>query len=328
MLKSMAQNKGDFVFGSDYELGIAFGLMTRAFVESIRDSEANSAYAFSQNYMSEWVGNVTDALVKMEKMQTLRSEKLKPQLERNPKKDEEIIISMDVSRSQSDSNNKTSFVVGKIVRTKSGKIDRVEIVNIITMPNGCTFSEQTAILKRLQKKYKAKRVVVDHSGIGKAVVDLCLEETYDEEEFETYEAWNTMNVDGLRSKIEDAPEMVYAINASGINSDIITNFWDYVESGKVRFLTDDRQMDIDETEAPFIQNAKINAHKETDKLMDELSNLKTKEISKGKYSVQQVTKKIDKDRYSALVYLLYYIQNFEIIEEDKEMDYLDFILAN
>jgi ribonucleoside-diphosphate reductase alpha chain len=58
-------------------------------------------------------------------------------------------------------------------------------------------------------------------------------------------------------------------------------------------------------------------------LIDEVANLKLKKTeSSGKYSVEQVVKRVDKDRWSALVYGLYYVDLFmneeEIIEDEDD----------
>ena len=50
---------------------------------------------------------------------------------------------------------------------------------------------------------------------------------------------------------------------------------------------------------------------QTDLLFEEISNLKLKFLSRDMITVEKVVKKIDKDRYSALVYMLWYINEFE-----------------
>ena len=48
-----------------------------------------------------------------------------------------------------------------------------------------------------------------------------------------------------------------------------------------------------------------------DLLFEEISNLKLKFLSRDMITVEKVVKKIDKDRYSALVYMLWYVNEFE-----------------
>ena len=47
-------------------------------------------------------------------------------------------------------------------------------------------------------------------------------------------------------------------------------------------------------------------------MFEEISNLKLKNVDNGKaLSVERVVRKLDKDRYSALVYMLWYINEYE-----------------
>jgi hypothetical protein len=72
----------------------------------------------------------------------------------------------------------------------------------------------------------------------------------------------------------------------------------------------------------------MTAHMNTDRLMDELSNLKVEKTNSGAFTVKQVTKKIDKDIYSALVYGIYYIQMCENNKSSASQDYLAYLMYN
>jgi ribonucleoside-diphosphate reductase alpha chain len=133
----------------------------------------------------------------------------------------------------------------------------------------------------------------------------------------------------MKPDIQNSPKLVYSLNASGINSDIIVNFWDYVEGSKVRFLPSQRNAKIPPKLSDSEKQEIMVAHMNTDKLMEELSNLKAiKSEGSGKYTVKQITRKIDKDIYSALVYLLYYIQNNENTKSTGSQDYMDYFIYN
>ena len=84
---------------------------------------------------------------------------------------------------------------------------------------------------------------------------------------------------------------------------------DYVNSGILRLLKkkENTFYELEKYKSmdsimPFLQ---------TDLLVEEISNLKIKHISGGGISVEQLVKKIDKDRYSALAYMLWYVHEFE-----------------
>ena len=49
---------------------------------------------------------------------------------------------------------------------------------------------------------------------------------------------------------------------------------------------------------------------QTDLLFEEIANLKLKHMTNGALSVEKVVKKVDKDRFSALSYLIFYITEY------------------
>jgi ribonucleoside-diphosphate reductase alpha chain len=326
MIKEMAKGEGKFVFGANWELPVHFGLLTKKFVMDIKNDDTTSPISFLQNYESIWVGAGEGALINMDKVQALRSEEITPVLKYDGKS--EFIISMDVARSQFQNNNQSAFVVGQIIRNKNNQIRCVDIVNIIIPENGLTFQEQTIILKRLQKIYNAKAVVVDANGVGKGIMDECLRETEDKRTGEFYDCWDCMNID-MKPDVQGSKKIVYGLNASGINTDIIVNFWDYIESAKVRFLVSERNAHINPKINEEIKANMMVSHMNTDLLMDELSNLKVeKPEGSNTFKIKQVTRKIDKDIYSALVYLLYYVQQCETSKPKVMNNYQDYIFYN
>ena len=101
----------------------------------------------------------------------------------------------------------------------------------------------------------------------------------------------------------------YNLKAQSAQTKIVTNFIDMVEAGKLRLLcnkqlndfTISEQDDFDNKVAPFIQ---------TDCLFEEIANLKLKQLGNGGLTIEKVVKKLDKDRVSALIYVLWYINEF------------------
>lgn len=324
-VNDMAECKGAFVFGADWELPVHFGLLTKKFVMDIKQDETTSAVSFLQNFCSIWVGAGESAIVNMDKVQMLRFDTLKPHLKREG--NAEYVISLDVARSQSQNNNQSAFVVLKIVRSKNGNVRGAELVNILIPPNGLNFREQTIILKKLQRFYDAKMCVVDANGVGKGIVDECLFETEDGETGEVLDCWDCINLD-LTPAVPNSPKLLYALNASGINNAIIVNFWDYIEGGKLKFLVSERNAKINPKVDESERIQLMTAHMNTDRLMEELSNLKVEKTNSGAFTVKQVTKKIDKDIYSALVYGIYYIQMCENNRSSASQDYLAYMMYN
>ncbi|AKO95003.1 hypothetical protein BEH_07275 [Priestia filamentosa] len=280
------------------------------------------------NYESRWVGATDGALINISKLLKIRTLN-KPELEcprdkRGNFELNEYIFGIDVARSNSQSNNKTAIVVLKIVRSNSGVIRQIQLVNIVEPPNGLSFKEQSILVKRMFYKYggsldlnksRVKTIVVDGNVIGKGLIDRMLEDVTDPETNEELGCFDTVNTE-QKPDVPNAPRIIYDLTAQGINGDIIRAFIDYVETGKLKMLKvfDDIKGKSTSSESATEEEQ---AYKHTQYLIDEVSNLKLK-TTKTSITVEQVQKKIDKDRYSALAYALYYIFMFLEKEETEE----------
>lgn len=156
------------------------------------------------------------------------------------------------------------------------------------------------------------------------LLDKLLEENTDSSTGEVYPCFNTINTD-QEPEYDNAEEVIYDLKPQSANSEVIVSFMDSVESGKLRLLEKKSHSDFDITDnnltlskLPFVN---------TDFLIEEISNLKLKQLSNGKYTVESVVKRMNKDRYSALAYILWYINKFEdVIRSDNNdstiFDYL------
>lgn len=332
MTKEMYDLKGAFVFGSDWYIPVHFGRQKRSTIDKAR---RGNVIRFKQNYLCEWIGVSDGGLINISKLikaRTLDKDDLEFECPKDKKGNFELneyVISMDVARSESENNNKTAIIILKIIRNKNGKIRQVRVVNVITPPNGLNFSEQTAIVKKLFYKYggsldetksRVKAIIVDANGVGSACVDCFLEEQTDNETNEELGCFDTINTD-QKPQIPDAPKMIYALKAQSCNKEMIVNFIDYVESSKLKLIKNFQ--DIKNAHEGMSQDESLRINQQSNqiqRLVDEVSNLKLK-TTNTTTTVVQVVKKIDKDRYSALIMGLYYINTFmDIFEDDSDDD--------
>ena len=118
--------------------------------------------------------------------------------------------------------------------------------------------------------------------------------------------------------------MLYVLKAQGINGDIIRTFINYVESNTLKLIKtyddikDDLPKDLKEAD---LLNYEL-ACTQVQLLIDEVANLKLKKTQTA-VTVEPVIKRLDKDRYSATVYALYYIAMFlEHEEDDSDFDFV------
>jgi ribonucleoside-diphosphate reductase alpha chain len=301
MFHEMRDLNGKIVLGSNWMLSCWYGRGSSK--STILNKKKNmSPIAFDMNYGGNWVGSSTGALININRFMNCRT--LTDPILGSDNEDEEFYMAVDVARSQNKSNNQSSIAVGKVIRSDDGKVAEVQLVNIIHVSNTLSFSTQACIVKRVRKRYHATMVVVDGNGLGTGLVDELLKETYDPKSGETYAAWDTVNTTA-EPETQKADKCLYDLKAQSDQTRIISNFIDMVDSGKLRFLesknggdyTIRNDDDLNSKVMPFVQE---------ELFFQEVGNLKL--IQNGKnLSVEKVVSKFDKDRFSAVAYLLYYI---------------------
>jgi ribonucleoside-diphosphate reductase alpha chain len=329
MLDEMAELRGKFVLGAGWQLPCYYGRgETESQIMAKKNDPTQSAIRFAQNYESKWVGSADGALInisKMLKLQTISKPELVCPKDKNGKYLlNEYVFGVDVARSNSQSNNKSCVVILKIIRNPKGIIRQIQLVNMIEPPNGYTFKEQSIVVKRLFYKYggsldlatsRVKAIIIDGNVIGKGLIDRLCEEVTDPDTNEELGCFATINSD-VHCDNPEAPHIIYDLTAQGINGDIITKFMDYVETEKLKLIKN-----YEEIKNSFSKDCEIemmSACANTKLLIDEVANLKLKKTTNS-ITVEQTVKKVDKDRYSALAYALYYISLFleKTINEEK-----------
>lgn len=306
MLKGMTNLSGEIVLGSSWFLACWYG---RGSTKSqiLKKKKDMSPTAFAQNYESRWVGCSDNALVDINKLMNCRS--IINTQSKSTNGDEEFYLGVDVARSQNSSNNQSSVVVAKVIRTKDkSKIVSIDIVNIIKIPNIMNFTTQACKIKQIQKKYNAKGVVVDGNGLGAGLIDELLKESFDPITKESLGCWDTINDDNT-PELQDSLRILYNLKAQSVQSKVVTTFIDMVDSGKLRLLEKRQYSDFNDNENSDFINS-VAPYLETDAFFEETANLKLKHLPNGGVTLEKVVKKLDKDRVSALIYVLWYINEF------------------
>ena len=99
------------------------------------------------------------------------------------------------------------------------------------------------------------------------------------------------------------------MKAQTYQSKVISHFIDAVDSGKLRLLEKRKDSTFTQSEMdnyiekvlPFIQ---------TDFMFEEIANLKLKVLNNGNLTVEKTVSKLNKDRFSCLSYVIFYIMEF------------------
>lgn len=314
MYKDMIDLKGDIVLGSGWMLGCWMGRGSNK-SQIFKKKRDTGSVAFARNYEEKWVGAVDHQLVDIKKL--LRTRVLTEPVLDNADNSREIILGVDVARSANSSNNKTVISVVEEHHGANGLIRQLDLVNMFLVSNQLNFTAQACLVKRVQQQYNAKVVVVDTNGLGSGLRDELLKPNIDIETGETYLPWDAINGD-IRSEYREAVPLLFALSSQSkdetkkdgaINSYAIINFIDCVDGQKLRILEErkDNNMDLGDIEQvkQFVPFAQTNA------LVEEIANLKLRHLTNGAVTVEKVLNKIDKDRFSSLMYALWWAMSYD-----------------
>lgn len=323
MVKDMVELKGKIVLGSSFWLPCYYG---RGSTKSqiFQKKRDMTTISFAQNYESKWVGASDGALVNINKLMNCRT--LTSPISKSSNNDEEYYLGVDVARSQKTSNNQSFIAVVKVNRTKDkSKIVSMDLVNLINIPNIMNFTAQACEVKKYKMLYNAKAVVVDGNGLGAGLIDELLKESFDPITKESLGCFDTINDDNIPEVPDIAEQILYNLKAQSVQSKVVTNFIDVVDSGKFRMLEQKQQSDFTYKEYDDFDN-KVAPYLQTDVLFEEIANLKLKHLNNGGVTIEKVVNKLDKDRVSALIYVLWYISEFaRNAKQDSDYDYETFI---
>lgn len=306
MYDNMCELKGQIVLGASWMLPCWYGRGSNK-SQILRKKSTSSPIAFAQNYEQEWVGSSDGALVDINKLMNCRT-LTTPMINYN-KLDEEFYLGVDVARSQKATNNQSSISIGRVIRNKeSNRIVSIEIPNIMTVSNAMNFSAQACLVKKTKKNFLAKAVIADGNGLGAGLIDELLKESYDPITGEYLGCWNTMNTDN-QPEVRDAEKCLFDMKAQHFQSKVVADFIDAVESGKLKLLEKKQDTDFSSKDKQNM-DLRVLPYIQTDLLFEEIANLKLKHMTNGALSVEKVVKKVDKDRFSALSYLIFYITEY------------------
>jgi ribonucleoside-diphosphate reductase alpha chain len=181
----------------------------------------------------------------------------------------------------------------------------IDIVNVMNISNVLNFTDQACIVKKVANAFNTKMVICDGNGLGAGLIDELLKESFDPITKEPLGCWDTVNTDN-KPQSENADKILYDLKAQSSQTKIVSTFIDMVDSGKLRLLEIKQENEFTQKDRDDF-NHKILPFIQTDLLFEEVSNLKLKELPSKALTVEKVVGKLNKDRFSALAYLLFYI---------------------
>ena len=251
---------------------------------------------------------------KLKELQTLSTPELKAA------KNGEYYVAIDVARSAKTSNNASAIAVLRVRRDARNKVREIQAVNLMKLPNGLNFKQQTTIAKQVCKAFNAQALIVDINGLGKGLMDYIMDEQI-LENGESLEPYDMINTD-YRSEYRNAKKMVYGIEAQSNNTEMIVQFQNIVETQILRLLEPfdvNKALDIPDEDylisdiLPFLR---------TENFIGEVQNITVETIpGSGRLKVGQLVR-ADKDIFSAIEMGAWYIMKWcnTGFEEEQEVD--------
>lgn len=280
--------------------------------------------SFEREYESRWTGTVEDAFYSGDHFDACRR-LLQPEYKASERTSAGAyyVITADIGRWDCDS----VATIIKVSPQSQGQSLKA-IVNIEVM-HGAHGEDQAIWLKKLYYKYHARRLVIDGNGVGQDVVDWLVKSQVDpvtgeilpdfgvyggtkEDEPQRYKQFKTdiTELDALYIVKAHAPE----------NTECYVYLQSQLQSQKLRFLIDEKAAKLKllntqkgQKMTPEERKIYLEPFTRTSMLRDEITNLR--EDNEGvNIILKRANKGIPKDKFSSLIYGLYYIKQ----EEDRK----------
>ncbi|ARF70807.1 DNA-packaging protein (plasmid) [Paenibacillus larvae subsp. pulvifaciens] len=320
VLYEMAQGKSSFNIGAGYDLACSQGLLSYDFINELKELPTFNPLSFAREYESVWTGTSDNSLVKIDDVNQIRVLKNAEEKYCNDK-NVEYILSYDVARSEGSQNANCALCVIKIIPRGDGTYQK-HLVNIYSF-EGTHFMEQAKFIKSKVNDFKASVVVIDSNGAGKGLVDILVTEC---DENPPYSVVNDDRYD--KYKAANSIPMIYALSSNTKEdkaSDIHNIFINYINNKGVKILHSESQARAFIDKKYKDSEAKANALMPfimTDLLCEEIMNLEYKQ-SGNQTQVKQISRSINKDKFSALEYGLYYIYKLERKNAKRRRESID-----
>ncbi|MGG1650435.1 DNA-packaging protein [Paenibacillus sp. NRS-1775] len=305
----MMDGKSAFCIGNSYELPCLYEQLDIDFVEALKDSPTYSIMDFMREYESLWTGSSSDSLVSDEKLNKTRIVGV-AEWEHCGSENIEYVLAYDVSRNEGDENALSCLVVYKITPKSNGNYIK-EVVNIFSM-EGQHSQLQAKFLKQKVNEFKASILVIDANGLGVSVVDNLVLDLDDGNP--PYSVVNDDRYDKYQA--ENSIPMVFALksqNKETRESDMINHFMQTFAKMDVGLLKTPHEgiKDLEKKTKHKIKDSDEISRLQipyvlTDILCEEIMNLKYKQ-SGNDTKVERVSSRIKKDKFSALMYGLFWI---------------------
>lgn len=310
------------ILGGSWRIPVLEKLLKKSFIDELKVDGTYNDASFAREYESQWSGDSENAFFSSEKFDKHRV-LLQPEYENQIKNASRnaafYIFGVDVGRK----GCTTEVSVIKVVPQSQGSSLK-SIVNLYSWEEE-HFETQAIKLKKLYYKYKPHTMVIDANGLGIGLIDFMTKTQIDPDTGEVLPDFGVENDDkGIYKKYRTAETVSDIMYLMIANTAINTEAHSYVQtqltSGKLKFLIDEQQAKTKlmgtkmgqamtpEKRAEYLQPFTL-----TTILREQMLNL-IEDNEGANIILKRSSKAIQKDKFSALEYGLYYIK----LDEDKK----------
>ena len=306
------------ILGGTYKTPVKEGLLNEDFVDRLKLSGTFNSDSFDRQYNSIWSGDAENAFFSSDQFDKNRT-LLQPQHEYSGRssKSAYYIIGVDVGRIKCT----TEAIIIKVTPQPQGAALK-SVVNLYSY-QAEDFEQQAINLKRLYYKYKARLISIDANGLGVGLIDFLTKAQIDPETSDQLppfgvEGGTAQETNELYKKVRGPGVEENALYLVKANSPINTQAYAYAKtqlsSGRIKMLIDESQARIKlmstkvgQNMSPQQRNDYLRPFVLTDSLKAQVLNLV--EQNEGiNIKLKQSSRSINKDKFSAFIYGLYYIK--------------------
>lgn len=321
LCQMVARPKTSFILGGDWKIPVVEGLQPANFIQAQESDNSMDEAGFDREYGSIWAGSVEGAFFNPNKFDQCRILNIaETQYNRRIAEKGYYILGVDVARG---GDCMTEVVVIKVTPAPTG-VSLKQIVNIYTLDEE-HFKMQAIKIKRLFKQYKCNIAVVDGNGLGAGLIDELVTDQIDPDTDEPLYNFGVYNDDDRAYKKFETPDTIhnalYIMRANqGLNSEMYAYCQSQLLAGKLKFLIDENvaknklmAQAQGQKMSPVQRADYLRPYVATSILKSQMMNL-IRENEGANIILKQSSRKILKDKFSALIYGLYWCK----LEEDKK----------
>jgi hypothetical protein len=319
VMLDMAREKSAFVIGNDYSLPVMFEQLDPDYIEEVRNDPSMSPLQFAREYNSVWTGSSENSLVQLKDLEKCRVLSDAEFQAVKGKQEHQYIISVDVARSEKSNRATTAIAVFKIIPRGNGTYIK-HLINVHTYKGNMHFEDQSIYIKELVEKFNASMVCIDGNGLGRGLIDYLVKE-------DKYRSYSVVNDDSYdKYKLPNSLPLVFNVmsNTKQTNaSDMHNNFMTVISNHDLKLLQSESTIKEKSKEKDYEKLGEMLVpHVETSLFVDEVMNLIY--VAEGnKTKVKRVSKQMEKDRYSAVSYGLWYIYLKEKENHERKRETFD-----